>query len=126
MPLPAKETIGCALIVEDNSFMKTFYEKALKDLPLRFLYSGDGEDAVKQALASKPVLILMDINLPKMDGVRATQKIRSSPGMEKLTVIAVSARSQDAYTASANFTDWVPKPVHVNALRDAIKRHLNI
>ncbi len=124
---PAKvKAIGRVLIVEDNSFMKTFYQKALKDFPLEFIFAADGEEAVRQALSMKPMVVLMDINLPKMDGVVATQKIRESLGVEQMAIIAVSARSQDAYTASAKFTEFVPKPVHVDVLRNAVKRHLKI
>lgn len=127
MAEPAKvKALGRVLIVEDNSFMKTFYQKALKDFPLEFIFAGDGEEAVKQALSMKPIVVLMDINLPKLDGVMATQKIRSTAGMEQTAIIAVSARSQDSYTASARFTEFVPKPVHVDVLRNAVKRHLKI
>lgn len=122
----AAKKLNRVLIVEDNLFMKTFYEKALKDLPVEFLYAGDGEDAVRLTLTERPAMILMDINIPKMDGVLATQQIRKSAGCETLPVIAVSARSQDAYTRSAGFSEFIPKPVHVNVLRDAIKRHLKL
>ncbi len=117
---------GCVLIVEDNSFMKTFYQKALRDLPVEFHFAEDGEEAVRQAVDKRPALILMDINLPKMDGVAATIEIRSSAGFEEIVVIAVSARNQDAYTDSARFNEFVPKPVRVDQLREAVIKYLKI
>jgi len=114
------------LIVDDNAFVKTFYEKALKEFPLDFFPAADGEEAVRRAAEVHPALILMDINMPKLDGVAATRKIREMPGLENTVVIAVSARGKDAYTGSAGFTEYLMKPLPIEKLRAMIRKYLDL
>ncbi len=114
------------LIVDDNAFVKTFYEKALKEFPLEFFPASDGEEAVRMAAETHPALVLMDINMPRLDGVAATRRIRATPGLEHTVVIAVSARMKDAYTGSAEFTEYLMKPLPIEKLRAMVRKYLNL
>ncbi len=114
------------LIVDDSEFVKLFYQKALKGFPVQFHFAVDGEEAIRKAVEHQPAMILMDINLPKINGFVAAQKIRGTPGLENTIIIAVSGRRQDSFPASPVFTEFMPKPLHVETLRNAFQRHLKL
>ncbi len=114
------------LIVEDNTMMQTFYRNVLKGLPVDVVFACNGEDAVSAAREVAPHLILMDINMPKLDGVSATKLIRDQPGLLHTPVIAVTARQVDDYTSRAGFTAHLKKPLRADDLKDAVCNWLKI
>ncbi len=115
------------LIVDDHTFVKAFYKMALKPYDLNLTFAYDGLEAVEKARQTKPDLILMDINLPRMDGVSAAKMIRSDPYLKEVPIVAVSARSPDEYNAKeAGFTQCLKKPITVEQLRDAIGKYLDL
>lgn len=115
------------LIVDDHTFVKAFYKMALKPYNLNLVFAYDGLEAVEKARQSKPDLVLMDINLPRMDGVTAAKMIRSDPAMKSIPIMAVSARSPDEYNGKeAGFSRCLKKPITVEQLRAAINDYLDI
>jgi len=116
------------LAVDDNAFMKTFYEKAFKDLPVEVAFAADGVEAVRVAGEFRPDLILMDVNMPKMDGVAATRAIRSGPVPRSVPILAVTAvtTGRGEFPGSAEFTGVISKPVQVKALQSAVRTHLRL
>ncbi|MEW6778046.1 MAG: response regulator [Bdellovibrionota bacterium] len=112
------------LVVDDHSFVKAFYVLAFKNDPYRLVFAYDGEEALAQADKENPDLIVMDVNLPRLDGVLATKALRARPKFRQVPILAVSARPWDEYLQSAGFTEYLKKPVSVSQLREAVLRYI--
>ena len=86
----------------------------------------DGLEAVERAEVLKPQLILMDIGMPKLNGLEAARRIRSQNGGEKIVIVALSGLDQDddkRQCAEAGFDDHLAKPVEPNELRVIVDRY---
>ncbi len=108
---------------KDNQFLVKAY---LKSLPYKLTFADNGRIAVEKFKASRFDLVLMDLQMPEMDGYTATQLIREWETQEKMPptpVVAVSAHDQesvsDRYKAS-HFSSYLVKPISPNQLRRAI------
>jgi two-component system cell cycle response regulator DivK len=115
------------LLVEDNEMNRDVLARLLKKRGFTVLFAEDGESAVTIALTESPDLILMDISLPKMDGYEATQRLRQSPSMQAVTIIALTAHaltSDRQRAMDAGCTDYETKPVEFARLLAKIEMHL--
>jgi two-component system cell cycle response regulator DivK len=112
------------LIVEDSEDARYFMRLELEQLGYRIVEAEDGEKAVEVAERERPDIILMDLSLPVMDGIAATAKIRSSDGLEKVPVIAVTAHQETDFRAdakAAGFDAYVTKPIDIPWLSELIE-----
>jgi two-component system cell cycle response regulator DivK len=112
------------LIVEDSEDARYFMRLELEQLGYRIVEAEDGEKAVEVAERERPDIILMDLSLPIMDGIAATAKIRSSDGLEKVPVIAVTAHQETDFRAdakAAGFDAYVTKPIDIPWLSELIE-----
>ena len=115
------------LVVEDN-------ERNLKLLRDLLEYEGydvrvarTGEDAVTLAVKDPPDLVLMDLQLPGIDGMEALRRLRESPRTVDIPVVAVTAQAmkQDRERVlQAGFNGYVEKPISVRAFPDQVRRFL--
>ena len=87
----------------------------------------DGEQAVDVAFNEHPDLILMDLSLPKLDGLAATRRIRERPDLRDVPIVAVSAHdgaeSREA-ALEAGCNEYVTKPIDFDQLNSLISRFL--
>lgn len=110
------------LVVEDFEDSRFMMLRLLEMSGYRVLEASDGEQAVELAVRKRPALILMDLSLPKLDGLAATRKIRQHKTMGKVPIVAVSAHdATESRTEAleAGCDDYVTKPIdfdHLNAL----------
>src|ERR1700751_2133012 len=81
------------LLVEDNDFNRDMLSRRLKRRGYEIIDAADGERAVSLAEAHAPDLILMDINLPGMDGWEATRRIKASRATTSIPIIALTAHA---------------------------------
>src|SRR5438477_11729919 len=79
------------LVVEDFEDSRFMMRRLLEMAGYDVLEASDGEQAVQMAVESKPALILMDLSLPKLDGLAATREIRQKKGLKRIPIVAVSA-----------------------------------
>jgi two-component system cell cycle response regulator DivK len=117
------------LIVEDNDKNRKLVRDVLAHEGYRLLETDNGEEAVRLAQAERPALVLMDIQLPGIDGIEALRRLRADAGTRAIPVIAVtaSAMTQDRTTImAAGFDGYQSKPISVRpflaAVRDALDR----
>jgi len=112
------------LIVEDDEDSRYMMRLELELLGYRVVEAEDGEEAVAVAAREKPDIILMDLSLPVMDGIAATQKIRATEGFKGVPVIAVTAHQEMDLregAKAAGFAAYVTKPIDMNWLSELIK-----
>jgi len=121
----ANETI---LIVEDNPLNRKLVETVLKPHGYRLLVSVDGEEAIKVATHEGPDLVLMDMQLPKIDGYKATQILKSQPRTAHIPIVAMTAyaMAEEREKAQAAGCDgYITKPINTRAFPGQVRAHLD-
>ncbi len=83
------------LVVEDVSFLQNAIRISLEDAGYKVLTASDGEEGLEMALAKIPDLILLDIMMPKMDGMTMLKKLRHDPKGKKIPVIILTNMSSE-------------------------------
>ena len=112
------------LIVEDDEDSRYLMRLELEDLGYLIVEAENGEKAVEVAEREHPDIILMDLSLPVMDGIAATQKIRATEGFNGVPVIAVTAHQEMDFreeAKAAGFDAYVTKPIDMAWLSELIK-----
>ena len=116
------------LVVEDFEDSRFMMRRLLEMSGYDVLEASDGEQAVKLAVESKPVLILMDLSLPKLDGLSATRKIRQKKGLKRIPIVAVSAHDSPESrneALEAGCDAYVTKPIDFDNLHAILRRFMN-
>jgi two-component system, cell cycle response regulator DivK len=117
----------CILVVEDQEDNRQILRDLLTNAGYKIAEAGDGEEALRAIAAKRPDLILMDIQLPKMDGYEATRRIKTNPATKDIPIIVVTsyALSGDEDKAlAAGGDDYVTKPYSPKALLAKIREYL--
>lgn len=115
------------LYVEDNPQNMRLVRKLLKMHGYEMIEAVSGLAGVEAAQKELPDLILMDINLPDIDGKEATQRIKQHPKLVHVPVIALTAaamRGDRERILSAGCDDYLQKPIDTIQMIETIKRHL--
>ena len=111
------------LVVEDNELNMTLVRAFLEFGKYQILEAGDAETGIQLAREHKPDLILMDIQLPGMDGLSATRVIKKDPALMDIPVVAFTgyAMAGDKETAmEAGCSGHIPKPIALDDFLEAI------
>ena len=101
------------LVVEDQEDNRQILRDLLSSVGYERTEAHDGEAAVAQAVRHRPDLILMDIQLPVMDGYEATRRIRANPDFKSIPIIAVTSYAlagDEAKALAAGCNAYVTKP----------------
>jgi two-component system cell cycle response regulator DivK len=115
------------LVVEDQEDNRQILRDLLSSAGYEMVEAENGEEALTVAAAEQPDLILMDIQLPLLDGYEATRRIKANPALAKIPVIAITsyALSGDEEKArAAGCDDYVTKPYSPRALLAKIREYL--
>jgi len=107
------------LIVEDNPQNMKVVQLALRPHGYTLLQATDGEEALEIATRHEPDLIIMDIQLPKMNGLEVTRRLRQMPTFKYMPIIAVTAyamKGDEEKTIEAGCNAYLTKPVNTRAL----------
>ena len=117
------------LIVEDNEKNLKLVRDLLQVSGYQTLESITAEDGIIVARESQPALILMDIQLPGMNGIEALKVLRADPITRKIPVIAVTASvmTQDSQEImAAGFNGYQRKPIEIKGFLDEVRRLLEV
>jgi two-component system, cell cycle response regulator DivK len=115
------------LVVEDNSLNLKLVRDVLTHSGFEVIEATSGEEGVRQALEATPDLILMDLQLPGIDGAEALRRIRTSGN--RVPVVAVTAFAMDndrARAFEAGFDGYVEKPISVARLPQQVSDFLEL
>jgi two-component system cell cycle response regulator DivK len=111
------------LLVEDIDDTRYFMRLELEERGYRVIEAEDGEKAVELAVRERPDIILMDLSLPVMDGLSATERIRHDTHLRDIPIVAVTAHQETDYRAHAQhsgFSAYATKPVDFDWLSDLL------
>ena len=121
------------LYVEDNEDIRRVFDALMSlivSVETEVLLASDGQEGVELALREKPDIIFMDEELPLMDGVEATRRLRSDSSLSGVPVIMVSAhmdqRQRRERAEEAGVTRLIGKPFELEDLEDAVRGVLRL
>src|SRR5258708_16410806 len=112
------------LYIEDNFQNKRLIKKVLQAKGYEVLEAEDGLQGIALAARERPDLILMDINMPGMDGMEATSRLKSSPDLSHIPIIALTAnamRGDRERIMAAGCDDYLQKPVDNTKLVELVE-----
>jgi len=115
------------LHADDESVNRDVMQMLLSDYGVDGLGAANAKEAIKLALKNIPDLIILDVNMPGMDGVEACKALKSDPATKNIPVVMLTALSlmkdvERAFAEGAN--DYLTKPVDTKALYSALARWL--
>ena len=114
------------LVVEDNERNMKLFCDVLQASGYRTLEATTGEDAVAVAIEHRPDLVLMDIQLPDIDGVEALDRVRTDERSASIPVVALTAQAMEGDRErflAAGFDGYVSKPVNIVDFLATVKSH---
>ena len=117
--------MSTVLIVEDNEKNMKLARDVLQARGYQTLEAVTGEQGVRLALERKPDLVLMDIQLPGINGVEAFRRIRADAATAHIPVAAVTASvtpTDRSEITAAGFDAFLSKPINLKEFLDAVKR----
>ncbi len=107
------------LLVEDHEEIWDFLSRRLQRRGHEVLLAHDGEEGVRAAGSDRPEVILLDMNLPVMDGWTAARALKEDPGTARIPIIALTAHAMSGdreKALQAGCDDYHPKPVDFSRL----------
>lgn len=112
------------LIVDDEADILDLLEYNLEKEGYAVIRAMDGEEAIQLAGKERPDLILLDIMMPKLDGIETCRRIRELPDLQQVYIVFLTARSEE-YSELAGFDagadDYIPKPIKPRVLMSRIR-----
>jgi two-component system, cell cycle response regulator DivK len=115
------------LVVEDHEDNRQILRDLLGNAGYQMIEAETGEDGLAAAAAHKPDLILMDIQLPGLDGYEATRRLKADPTLSSIPIIVVTSYAlsgDDAKARAAGCDAYVTKPFSPRQLLAKIKEYL--
>jgi len=115
------------LVVEDQEDNRRILRDLLTSADYEMTEAVDGEQALAAVAKQRPDLILMDIQLPVLDGYEATRRIKADPALKNVPIIAVTSYAlsgDEAKARAAGCDDFVPKPFSPRQLLAKIRKML--
>lgn len=116
------------LIVDDSADNVAMLSLDLQQQGYRVVTASNGEDAITVATQMLPNLILMDINLPSLDGLGATRRIRENASLREVPVIAITAFGTEGFQRAAydaGVSGYLTKPFDLDRMHQLIARLLS-
>ncbi|WP_139260348.1 ATP-binding protein [Duganella sacchari] len=119
------QVAGRVLVVEDGADNRLLISKLLQRMGAEVACAADGEQGVQSALAALPDLVLMDIQMPILDGLGATRRLREAGFRRPIVALTANVLAEDhARYRQAGFDDWLAKPIERAAFEAVVARYL--
>src|SRR5690606_20194568 len=114
------------LVAEDNRDSRDSLKALLEAYGFDVVVAENGEEAVDRAIGSEPDLVLMDVMMPRVDGIEATRRLRESREFRQVPILALSAMVGSKELAlDAGCDDYLTKPIDIPALVASIRGWLD-
>ncbi|WP_295389326.1 response regulator [uncultured Thiodictyon sp.] len=118
----------CVLVVEDNDSNLDLLSTYLRIRGCEVLAARCGSAAIALAQGQRPDLILMDVQMPEMDGLETTRRLRAEPALRRTPIIALTALAMPGdreHCLDASMDDYLSKPIGLKELYDAIRHWIS-
>jgi two-component system cell cycle response regulator DivK len=115
------------LYIEDDFNNRVLVKRVLMAEGFEVEEADNAFDGIQMARNNPPDIILMDISMPEMDGVTATQQIRSLPGIADLPIVAVTANAMQGDKETfldAGCNGYISKPIDIDTFVDQVRQYL--
>ena len=115
-----------ALVVDDNDRNRKLALEILASAGFRVLGAGRAAEGIALAREHVPDVILMDLQLPDMNGVEATKELAAHERTALIPVVAMSAsplEGSEDWLEDSGFAGWLEKPIHVSTFPEQVRRH---
>jgi CheY-like chemotaxis protein len=125
MPMPPEKAV--VLIADDRASSRELLRTVLERSGYEVLEAEDGEQALMQARSGHPDIILLDLQMPGLDGFGVLAELRGDPRFKDLPILALTAsamRGDREKILEAGFTDYLAKPAGPETLRETVARML--
>ena len=121
--MPKTTIAPLVLVADDSAELREIYAEALRDAGLRVELATDGVDAVEKALALLPDVIVIDLEMPRLDGLAAARRLKQDPRTSGVPVILSTSLpvKDEAELAGCAFLE---KPCRLDALVAAVRAQL--
>jgi two-component system cell cycle response regulator DivK len=116
------------LVVEDQEDNRQIIRDMLSGTGYEILEAENGEEALAAVAKQRPDLILMDIQMPVLDGYEATRRIKADPGLRSIPIIAITSYAlggDEQKARAAGCDDYVPKPYSPRQLLAKVRQYLS-
>ena len=116
------------LVVDDSADNVAMISLALQTQGYRVVTANNGEDAVTVAIHTMPNLILMDINLPTLDGLGATRRMLDNEALRDVPIVAITAFGTEGFQRAAydaGVSGYLTKPIDLDRMHQLIARLLS-
>ena len=124
---PVSPDAPTILVVDDDLANLALAQALLQAEGFQVRLAVDAQSTLKALKACTPALILMDIQLPEMDGWELTKRLKDDPATRHIPVIAVTAYGKagdEKKAQQVGFVEFLPKPVNTRELPGIVRRHL--
>jgi two-component system cell cycle response regulator DivK len=115
------------LVADDNPASRELIREVLEMSGYDVVEAADGRDAVVRAREHVPDLVLVDIQMPRLDGYGVLRELRADPLFSRLRVVALTAYAMQGdrdRALDSGFDGYITKPVDIAALRQEVKKFL--
>jgi chemosensory pili system protein ChpA (sensor histidine kinase/response regulator) len=127
-PLDQRDRRVFALVVDDSITVRRVTQRLLERNGMRVMTAKDGVEAVSQLQENLPDIILLDIEMPRMDGYEVAAHVRNDPRLKDIPIVMITSRVSEKHRARAielGVDDYLGKPYQENQLLDAIEPLVN-
>jgi two-component system cell cycle response regulator DivK len=117
------------LCVEDNSTNMLLVSRVVEAEGHQLIRAEDGEAALRELAKGIPDIILLDVNLPGMNGLDIARKIRNEMHYTEVPIIAITANvlvGDKEKTLEAGCNDYLPKPIDIKKLREMMRQYMQM
>ena len=126
-PHTAQRIMEKVLIVDNDRASRDLVRAILKSVRCEIIEASHGQQGLDMLRQEQPDLVLLDLDMPGLDGLEVVKKIREDPTLVNLPVVAVTAFAMDRdreKAMEAGFTAYITKPVRAAALRQQVRQLL--
>jgi len=120
--------VSNVLIAEDNTINRELLRELLEARGHSVIEACNGQEALDALEQTQPDILLLDINMPVMDGLAAVRKIRENPQLARLPIVAVTANAmlgERENILNAGFDGYLSKPINARVLAEEMERLLS-
>jgi CheY-like chemotaxis protein len=116
------------LYIEDNPDNKVLVDRVVESMGHKLLWAPNGAQGLEMVETHQPAILLLDINLPDIDGYEIARRLRADPKHATLPIIALTAnalRGDAEKVLAAGCSAYIPKPIIIGELRKQIVAAIN-